>query len=206
MPPLLVATGNRSKYLEFCRLLEPSGHDIIMAGDIAELPEIQETGTSFAENAVIKAVAVATCTGHPVFSDDSGLEVDALGGDPGIHSARYGGPGLNDAERMALVLERLKGHQNRAARFTCAIAVATPDGVIGSAQGAIEGLIAEIPCGASGFGYDPIFIPTGYSQTFAELGPVVKATLSHRAVALKEAISAGLFDIVGKPMSSTKNP
>lgn len=159
-----------------------------------ELPEVEETGMTFAENAALKAVAGS---GHfPdgwVVADDSGLEVDALGGAPGVYSARYAGPGANDeANRQKLVRElraALQSNPGRlsTARFRCCIAVARGGEVVGRFDGAVEGLVIPAARGEGGFGYDPLFVPTGYQDTFAELPAEVKNRLSHRGKALRQA-------------------
>ena len=119
----------------------------------------------------------------------------ALGGEPGVYSARYAGADASDAERCQLLLERLATHTDRRARFVCVVAVAAPDGLIGTADGEVRGTIAEAPRGTSGFGYDPVFVPDGFDGTFAELSAGEKDRISHRGNALKTAVAAGLFDI-----------
>ena len=145
--------------------------------------------------AILKATAVATATGYTVFADDSGLEVFAIGGEPGVYSARYAGADASDADRCQLLLERLAMHADRSARFVCVVAVASPDGLIGTADGEVRGTIADAPRGTSGFGYDPVFVPDGFDGTFAELSAGEKDRISHRGNALKIAVAAGLFDI-----------
>jgi len=148
-----------------------------------------ESGESFQENARQKAVVAAKASGCLAVADDSGLEVDALGGRPGVLSARYGGPGASDADRIALLLRELHRtpEAERAARFRCVIAIAEPDGTVQFAEGVCEGRIARASRGTHGFGYDPIFEIPSLGKTFAELAPEVKNRLSHRALALGKA-------------------
>jgi XTP/dITP diphosphohydrolase len=152
--------------------------------DRIELPP--ESGESFQENACIKATAVARATGCLALADDSGLEVDALGGEPGVLSARYGGPTATDADRNRLILERLRGvpKERRTARFRCVIAIADPQGQVRVSEGICEGRITQAPRGSSGFGYDPIFEIPSLGKTVAEVAPEVKNRLSHRAKAM----------------------
>ena len=154
--------------------------DVILVGEMRDL----ET---------IRLALTAAETGHPVFADDSGLEVFALDGEPGVRSARYAGSNATDAERINKLLRRLRDDDDRSARFVCVIAVASPSGPVGTKAGEIRGTIAHVARGLNGFGYDPVFIPTGYMQTFGELPAEVKNGLSHRATALKNAVAAGLF-------------
>jgi XTP/dITP diphosphohydrolase len=153
------------------------------------MPHVVEDGATFAENAAIKARALRSAAPPDawIVSDDSGLEVDALGGAPGIYSARYAGEQASDAENVDKLLHALRGIEpaQRTARFRCVLCLSDPDGDVHSFEGACEGHIAEAPKGASGFGYDPVFVPLGYEASFAELGEAVKAELSHRARAVK---------------------
>ncbi len=184
-PRLVVATLNRAKGLELLELLGDVPYELTLLADVpgATLPE--ETGATYRENAVIKARAGAAATGVLALGDDSGIEVDALGGDPGLHSARWGGPGLDDAGRIALLLERLRGvpAERRTARFRCVIALVEPDGRERVVEGAVEGRIAEAPRGTGGFGYDPLFFYAPLGGTFGELPPETKHRVSHRGVA-----------------------
>jgi len=186
---LVVATGNPGKFNEIAALLE--GLDVLIvpldrAGPVEVPPE---SGDSFQENARLKAMAVASATGCLALADDSGLEVDALGGQPGVLSARFGGSGKTDAERNRLLLSRLEGvpPARRAARFRCAVAVADPTGSVRLTEGVCEGRIALSPRGEHGFGYDPIFEIPSLGQTLAEVRPDVKNRLSHRAQAVRAA-------------------
>lgn len=154
--------------------------------------EVEETGATFTENASLKAQAYAAQAGLWTLADDSGLEVDALGGAPGIYSARYAGAGATDAERIARLLEELRHVEQdaRRARFVCAVATADPTGnVIHVSLGTCEGSISREPHGAGGFGYDPIFIPDGYDESFGQLSSEIKARISHRARALQATCS-----------------
>lgn len=148
-----------------------------------------EGGASFLENARLKAVAVATATGCMALADDSGLEVDALGGEPGVLSARFGGPGKTDAERYRLLLDKLIGvpPERRTARFRCVVAVAEPGGPVHFSEGMCEGRITDTPRGSHGFGYDPVFEVPSLGRTLAEVGLDVKNRLSHRAQAVRGA-------------------
>lgn len=192
---LLAATSNRHKLVELRAILKPCCIECLGPDDVGGIPDVEETGTTFEANAIRKATAVATATGYTVFADDSGLEVFALGGEPGVYSARYAGADASDADRCQLLLERLAIHTDRSARFVCVVAVASPDGLIGTADGEVRGTIADAPRGTSGFGYDPVFVPDGFDGTFAELSASEKDRISHRGNALKIAVAAGLFDI-----------
>jgi XTP/dITP diphosphohydrolase len=160
---------------------------------VGGIPEVEETGATFTENAVLKACTVAAAAGHVAFADDSGLEVLALNGEPGIQSARYAGPGASDGDKMAKLLARLGDATDRRARFVCVLAVATPAGLIGTVEGEVRGHITRAPRGTGGFGYYPLFVPEGYHRTLGELEPSVKARISHRANAVAAAVQAGLF-------------
>ncbi len=146
--------------------------------------EPEETGTTFEENARIKAQAVMQATGLPAIADDSGLMVDALGGDPGVYSARYGGPGLDDTGRWQLLLKNMAGESNRACKFVSVICCAFPDGGEVMARGECPGILAQGPSGDGGFGYDPIFYLPQLGKTMAQLTPAEKNQISHRARAL----------------------
>ena len=189
MKTLVVATGNLHKVQEIKEILEPYGYQVLGANECGGMPEVVEDGKTFQENAVTKAVAAAKSLNRMVLADDSGLEVFALGGEPGVYSARYAGEGGNDGRNLAKLLLKLEGETERAARFVCAIAVANPDGaVLGTCEGEVRGRIAAEARGNGGFGYDPAFIPDGYTQTFGELPAAVKNSLSHRANALRIAL------------------
>ncbi len=189
MKALVIATGNLHKVQEIKEILAPHGFQVLGAGECGGMPEVVEDGKTFQENAVKKAVTAAKALDRMVLADDSGLEVFALGGEPGVFSARYAGEGGNDGRNLAKLLRKMEGVTEREARFVCAIAVALPDGtVLGTCEGEVRGRIAEEGRGQGGFGYDPAFIPDGFSQTFGELPAAVKNTLSHRANALHKAV------------------
>jgi len=188
-PRLVVATLNGAKGRELLELLGDVPYELSLLADVpgATLPE--ETGKTYAENALIKARAGVAATGAIALGDDSGIEVDALDGAPGLYSARFGGLGLDDAGRTALLLERLRGvpTERRTARFRCVIAIVEPDGRERLAEGVVEGRIAEAPRGTGGFGYDPVFFYAPFGATFGELDAVTKHRVSHRGVAARAA-------------------
>ena len=193
--PLLLATRNSHKTREFSEIL---GQEFEVRDLVAEpdTPVIEETGSTFAENAILKAVAISKRVPGLVIADDSGLEVDALEGAPGVYSARYAGPGAKDGENIARLLSELsQSGQERpfAARFRCVLALARSGEVLGIFEGVIEGTIVDQPRGNSGFGYEPIFQPTGFAQTFAELPSAEKNRISHRARAIR-FLRAALID------------
>jgi XTP/dITP diphosphohydrolase len=186
---LIVATRNAHKTREIEQILG-SGLTVRDLTAHPEISEITESGTSFEENAKLKAIAVSTKLPGLVIADDSGLEVDALGGAPGIQSARYAGVNANDKEKIAKLLSLVanieaKSDQRRA-RFRCVLAVARDGQVLATFEGVVEGKIAERPRGSHGFGYDPIFIPNGFEETFAELPEEEKNNISHRAKAIRK--------------------
>ena len=180
---IVVSSGNRNKYREMKDAFAPIGAELLFGGDFENPMEVEETGDTYEANAVLKAKAWAEATGLPAISDDSGLEAAALGGAPGVHSARII-PG-SDAERTEWLLEQLKDSEDRSARFVSCITAVFPDGKIISCEKFCPGKIALKASGSSGFGYDPIFIPDGYDKTFAELGDEIKKKISHRALAIK---------------------
>lgn len=190
-PALVIATRNPGKIRELKALLPDSGVSLLSLADFPLLPEIPEDGATFAENAAAKAIAVARLTGHPALADDSGLMVDALGGAPGVFSARYAqdrvtpGP-PTDADNWGKLLDELQNVPwgERSARFVCELALAWPDGRLLRARGECAGIIAFEPRGETGFGYDPVFWVPEYSATMAQLGPEIKNRISHRAQAL----------------------
>jgi XTP/dITP diphosphohydrolase len=192
---LIVATRNRNKVRELGHLLADLGVEVLSLADRADVPEIVEDGDTFAANAVKKARAVAAATGLPALADDSGLEVDALHGQPGVQSARYAGAGHDDAANNHKLLGALAAvpPARRTARFRCAIALADPAGRLGAAvevrEGACEGVIIDAPRGDHGFGYDPLFLYPDLGRTFAELTLDEKSRLSHRAQALHAMLS-----------------
>ncbi len=181
---IVLATRNQGKIAEIKALLPGLG--IQPAASYPGCPEPDETGRNFEENALIKARAVAQYTRRAALADDSGLEVDALDGAPGVRSARYAGAGATDRDNIQRLLDALDGipDADRTARFRCAMAVAAPDGRTWTVEGVCEGRIIRKPRGGAGFGYDPLFVPAGYKSTFGELERSVKNRLSHRAMAL----------------------
>ena len=191
---LIVATHNRKKLAELERILAPLGVEPVTGEDIGiPLDEVEETGTTFEENAFLKADAACRQTGMPAVADDSGLVVDALNGAPGVYSARYAGPDATDAQRMDKLLHELDGvpAEQRTARFVSAICVVYPDGERMDVEGVCEGSVAFAPRGHDGFGYDPIFLVG--EKTYAELTPAEKDAVSHRGKALRE-LAARLED------------
>ena len=185
--PLLVSTRNAHKVGEIRVILGP-GFLVSDLASVPAVPEVEETGDTFEENATLKAVAASLHFDGWVIADDSGLEVDALGGDPGVRSARYAGEQSNDAANNELLLRNLRPFrgQERSARFRCVIALALNGRKLAAFSGAVEGMILDSPRGEGGFGYDPLFVPAGHDQTFAQLGARIKNGLSHRARALRE--------------------
>jgi XTP/dITP diphosphohydrolase len=180
---LLLATRNQHKTGEFRELLA----DDFEIADLSSFPAIEmpeETGTAFEQNAILKAVSVSKMIDQPVVADDSGLEVDALGGAPGIYSARYSGEHASDAANIDKLLRELKNITKRSARFRCVIALARAGEIAGTFEGVVEGDIVDHPRGTSGFGYDPVFQPAGFDRTFAEMPPGSKNRISHRAKAI----------------------
>lgn len=184
MPAFLLATRNAHKTQEFAEILGPdfAVSDLTHATD---LPEIDETGESFEENAILKAVTISRFVSGLVAADDSGLAVTALGGAPGIYSARYAGPQATDTANTQKLLTELRESDSREARFICVIALARDGETLSVMKGEIAGAIAHAARGGNGFGYDPVFVPDGFDQTFAELGAEVKNRISHRAQAIE---------------------
>ena len=189
MIKLLVATNNPGKVREYEVLLRGLPLTLTYPAQEGIDIEVEETGSTFAENACLKATAYARASGLLTLADDSGLEVDALGGEPGTRSARYAGQGASDEDRYRLLLSKLKGvpWERRTARFRCVIAVARPQGEVRIAEGTCEGVIAFEPRGEHGFGYDPVFYMAERGQTMAELELEVKNRISHRARAAEGA-------------------
>lgn len=195
---IVLATRNDGKIAEMRELLADSGWTVRSCRDFPGCPLVEETGSTFAENAILKARAVAQFIGHLALADDSGLEVDALDGAPGIHSARFTGADATNESNNAALLERLAGVSDaeRTARFRCVIAVVAPDGRVWTVEGVCEGRIGTVPRGTAGFGYDPLFIPAGHEQTFAELDRETKNRISHRGQAIR-AVSMLLRSLNG---------
>ena len=191
---LIVASHNQGKVREIKALLGPHGITPLSAADLG-LPEPIETGATFIANAELKARAAADAGKHPALADDSGLWVDALGGDPGIYSARWAGPSKDFRIAMARVEKELlaKGATDFTARFVCALSIAMPQGEVKSFEGEVHGKLTFPPRGLLGFGYDPIFIPDGWDQTFGEIDPQVKNDMSHRAKAFEKLLHSGIL-------------
>lgn len=181
---IIAATKNKNKLREFGEILK--GFEIISQEDAGVDIDVEETGTTFEENSMLKAKAIYEATGIAAIADDSGLCVDALGGAPGVYSARYGGEGYDDAGRVQLLLKNMKDipDDKRTARFVCAITLVDGNGVI-SARGECEGKIDYAPKGENGFGYDPVFFVEQFGKTMAEISPEQKNEISHRGKALK---------------------
>jgi XTP/dITP diphosphohydrolase len=187
MGTLLLGTRNPGKVIEITSILADSGWSFSSLQEFPNVGEAEENFVTFAENAIAKAQFYAAATGLCVLADDSGLEVAALGGAPGVFSARYAGANASDADRRALLLSELTRIEDtgRRARFVAVVAIATPDGeVLNLSEGICDGTITLAPRGTGGFGYDPLFVPNGYDQTFAELPDTIKNLISHRARAL----------------------
>ena len=185
---LLAATTNKHKIQELQEILQDLNRDIhiISPKDFPDFPEIVEDGTTFEENSVKKSTEASAFTGIAAMADDSGLAVEALGGAPGVFSARYAGEGASDADRIAKLLKEMKGVENRRAKFVCAASLANHGKKIACFIGEIHGTIAESPSGSNGFGYDPVFIPDGFTKTFAELTEEEKNAISHRGRAMRK--------------------
>ena len=185
---IVLATGNKGKIREFSGLLEGLFGKILSLNDLESPPEITEDGETFRENALKKARAVAAYSGLPALADDSGLEVEALGGRPGVYSARYAGEGAADSDNIAKLLSELQGVANRKARFVCFLALVTTGGDETIVSGECEGIIIDKPCGEGGFGYDPVFFLPEYEKTMAEIPAGLKNKISHRARACESLV------------------
>lgn len=186
---LLLATNNKGKVGEFRDLLSGAGFELVMPDDLGITMVVAETGVTYEENARLKATSLARESGVLSLGDDSGLEVDALGGEPGLMSARYAGDGASDSIRVRHLLSKLSGvpWERRTARFVCVIALATPAGQVYTCEGACHGMIGFEPKGEFGFGYDPVFYFPGLDRTMAELSPETKHRVSHRGQAAEKA-------------------
>ncbi len=185
---LVIASHNEGKVREIRALLAPFGADVVSAGALG-LAEPDETETSFIGNALLKAHAAAKAANIPALADDSGLAVTALGGDPGIYSARWAGPSKDFAFAMQRVEDGLAGKSDRSAQFICALALAWPDGHAETVEGTVSGELVWPPRGPHGFGYDPVFRPEGYDITFGEMDPDQKHEISHRADAFRQLVA-----------------
>jgi XTP/dITP diphosphohydrolase len=186
---LVIASHNQGKVREIGELLAPYGVEVVSAGALG-LPEPEETGTTFVANAELKAHAAAKAADLPALADDSGLAVDALGGDPGIYSARWAGPSKDFTAAMELVNDKMGANPDRNARFVCALALAWPDGHCETFEGVVEGDLVWPPRGKAGFGYDPMFQPKGHAVTFGEMDAHAKHAISHRADAFRKLVAA----------------
>jgi len=185
---LVLATRNKGKIAEIKEILADfQAIELLSLADFPDLPKIEETGTTFKENAILKAKTIAKLTGYLTLADDSGLTVEYLNGAPGVYSARYAGENATDAENNAKLLKALEGvpWEKRKAAFVCVLALCWPQGECYTCEGRCEGIIALEPKGSYGFGYDPLFYVPAYGKTMAELGPEIKNQISHRAMALK---------------------
>jgi len=193
---LVIASHNAGKVREIGELLAPFGVEVVPAGALG-LAEPEETGATFIDNAVIKAEAAAFTSGLPALADDSGLAVQALDGRPGIHSARWAGPARDFRAAMRKVEEALAGRADRRAHFVAALALAWPDGHMETVEGTVHGILVWPPRGDRGFGYDPMFVPDGHTQTFGEMEPAAKHAISHRADAFRRLVAI-CFDNITK--------
>ncbi|MGB0747618.1 MAG: RdgB/HAM1 family non-canonical purine NTP pyrophosphatase [Magnetospiraceae bacterium] len=186
---LVIASHNAGKVREIGDLMAPFGVKVVSAGEL-DLPEPVEDGDSFAANAELKARAAALGANLPALADDSGLAVRALGGDPGIFSARWAGPDRDFRLAMEKVEEKLEGEDDRSAHFVCVLALCWPDGHLESFEGTVHGTLTWPPRGDQGFGYDPVFLPDGHAVTFGEMAPEKKHAMSHRANAFRQLVAA----------------
>ena len=180
----VLASQNPHKLVEMNAILSAYGVEVVLEGELGLRVEVEETGSTFAETALLKARAVMERSGLPAIADDSGVCVDALNGAPGVYSARYGGPALDDVQRYQLLLANLRGQTNRAAHFISHITCCFPNGDVIDAEGVCPGTIAFAPQGSGGFGYDPVFFLPQLRKTYAQLTPEEKAAVSHRGKAL----------------------
>jgi len=183
---IIFASSNKKKLAEI-RAMLPDKYELMSLEDMHYKDEIEETGDTLEQNAAIKAEAIYQAFGTMCFADDSGLEVEALNGQPGVKSARYSGVPVDEERNIELLLQNLEGQKNRKARFRTLICLKMESGTF-YFEGSIEGTITEKPSGANGFGYDPVFQPQGYSSTFAELMPEEKNKISHRKIALRKMV------------------
>ena len=182
---LVLASKNQKKLAEMNDILSHLGIQVCSEAEVGVDVEVEETGTTFEENSLLKARAVMEASGLPAIADDSGLCVDALSGAPGVYSARYGGPDLDDVGRYRLLLENMRGQSPRTAKFVSVITCCFPNGDVLTARGECPGTIAFAPMGEGGFGYDPVFFIPGLKKTFAQLTPEEKNAISHRGKALE---------------------
>ena len=183
---LVLASKNQKKLAEMSDILSHLGVEVVLQSQVGVDVDVEETGTTFEENSMLKAKAVMEAAGMAAIADDSGLCVDALNGAPGVYSARYGGPELDDVGRYQLLLENMRGQMPRTARFVSVITCCFPNGDVLTARGECEGTVAFAPQGDGGFGYDPIFFVPELRKTFAQLTAEEKNAISHRGKALKQ--------------------
>ena len=207
-PMIVLATRNQGKVREFREILADFPFDIRSLNDFGPLPEVEEDGETFDDNAYKKAVFVAKALGLPAIADDSGLVVEALGGAPGVRSARYAGPQATDADNIAKLLRDMAGQTDRRAAFHCVISIAVPSGPALTYEGRCEGEILDAPRGVSGFGYDPIFYSPTLGKTFAEAGMAEKNKISHRgrAMAQMAAEFAQILKWLNQRLTEAKPP
>ena len=198
----IMASNNQDKLKEMRTILSELGFSVKSQGEAGITLEAEETGETFYANAYLKAEAAMKASGMPAVADDSGLMVEALNGEPGVHSKRYGGEGLTDDDRNALLLRHMEAKEHRAAKFVSSIVCVFPNGGIVSAEGVCEGTILHKPCGDGGFGYDPIFFVAGAEKSMAELAPYEKNRVSHRGKALR-AFEPKLRDYLKKAGKTT---
>lgn len=182
---LVLASKNQKKLVEMREILSGLGVEVCLQSEVGVDVDVEETGTTFEENSMLKAKAVMEASGLPAIADDSGLCVDALDGAPGVYSARYGGPGLDDTARYRLLLENMRGQTPRTAKFVSVITCCFPNGDVLTARGECPGTISYAPQGEGGFGYDPVFFMPELKRTFAQLTPEEKNSISHRGKALR---------------------
>ena len=192
---LVIASHNPGKTREIAELLAPFGVKVTTAAALG-LPEPEETGVTFADNARLKARAAAKGSGLPALADDSGLEVRALGGRPGVQSARWADPAKDFAVAMRRIENELAGSRDRRANFTCALALCWPDGHCETFEGRVDGTLVWPPRGTRGFGYDPAFVAGGHALTFGEMDPAEKHSISHRADAFRKLVAACFGDVL----------
>jgi XTP/dITP diphosphohydrolase len=191
VPALVAGTRNRGKLAEIREILGAAGIEVLSLDGFPRAPEVEETGSTFAENARLKAVTLAKALGRPVLGEDAGLEVDALGGAPGVRSARFAGEPSDTARNNALLLERLRNvpEARRTARFRAAACLASPEGIVAETEGATEGRILPAPRGSGGFGYDPLFYSPELRSSFGEAPSEAKNAISHRGRALRALVA-----------------
>ena len=183
---MVLATRNQGKLKEMSLWLAPLGIELVLESELGLDIEVEETGATFEENSLLKAATVARGTNMPTIADDSGMCVDALNGQPGIYTARYGGDGLSDRERYLLLLEHMEDKQNRTAKFVSVVTCVFPNGDVVSARGELPGSIARAPAGEGGFGYDPIFYVDHMEMTLAQMTMEERQSCSHRAAAIRQ--------------------